>query len=47
MSSSLTLQQCFVCLVRLTWIVLEMGGKWPIQLLFCPVLLPGFVQYSS
>ena len=29
MSSSLLLQQCFACLVRLTWIVFEMGGRWP------------------
>ena len=29
MSSSLLLQQCPVCLVRLTLIVFVMGGKWP------------------
>ena len=29
MSSSLLLQQCSVCLVRLTWIVFVMGGRWP------------------
>ena len=29
MSSSLLLQQCAVCLVRLTWIVFVMGGRWP------------------
>ena len=29
MSSSLLLQQCPVCLVRLTWIVFVMGGWWP------------------
>ena len=29
MSSSLLLQQCPACLVRLTWIVFSMGGKWP------------------
>ena len=29
MSSSLLLQQCPVCLVRLTWIVFVMGGRWP------------------
>ena len=29
MSSSLLLQQCPACLVRLTWIVLVMGGRWP------------------
>ena len=29
MSSSLLLQQCPACLVRLFWIVFVMGGKWP------------------
>ena len=29
MSSSLLLQQCAACLVRLTWIVSVMGGRWP------------------
>ena len=29
MSSSLLLQQCPACLVRLTWIVFVMGGKCP------------------
>ena len=29
MSSSQLLQQCPACLVRLTWIVFLMGGKWP------------------
>ena len=29
MSSSLLLQQCPVCLVRLTWIVFVMGGRRP------------------
>ena len=29
MSSSLRLQQCSLCLVRLTWIVFVMGGWWP------------------
>ena len=28
MSSSLPLQQCPACLVRLTWIVFVMGGRW-------------------
>ena len=28
MSSSLVLQQCPACLVRLTWIVFVMGGRW-------------------
>ena len=29
MSSSLLPQQCLACLVRLTWIIFVMGGKWP------------------
>ena len=29
MSLSLPLQQCPVCLVRLSWIVFKMGGRWP------------------
>ena len=29
MSSSLLLQQCPACLVRLTWIAFVMGGRWP------------------
>ena len=29
MSSSLLFQQCPACLVRLTWIVFMMGGRWP------------------
>ena len=29
MSSSLFLQQCPACLVRLTWVVNVIGGRWP------------------
>ena len=29
MSTSLLLQQCPACLIRLTWIVFVMGGMWP------------------
>ena len=29
MSSSLLLQQCLACLVRLAWIVFVIGGRWP------------------
>ena len=29
MSSSLLLQLCPACLVRLTWIVFVIGGRWP------------------
>ena len=32
MSSSLLLQQCPQCMVRLTWIVFVMGGRWPYSL---------------
>ena len=34
MSSSLLLQQCPACLVRLTWIVFVMGGRWPYNCCF-------------
>ena len=39
MGSSLLLQQCPACLVRLTWIVFVMGGRWPYNwsfVGFCP-----------
>ena len=32
MSSSLLLQQCPACLVRLTWIVFMIGGRWHIYI---------------
>ena len=32
MSSSLLLQQCPAYLIRLTWIVFVMGGRWPYSL---------------
>ena len=34
MSLTLLLQQCPACLVRLTWIVFVMGGKWPYNCCF-------------
>ena len=34
MSSSLHLQQCPACLVRLTWIVFVLGGRWPYSCCF-------------
>ena len=34
MSSSLLLQQCPACLVRLTWIVFVMGVRWPYSCCF-------------
>ena len=33
-SSCLLFQQCPTCLVRLIWIVLEMGGRWPYSCCF-------------
>ena len=47
MSSSLLLQLCPACLVRLTWIVFVMGDRWPYSLCPCGVLPPGLVQYCS
>ena len=38
MSSSLLLQQCPACLVRLTWIVFVMGGKGPYSWCFNPTI---------
>ena len=35
MSSSLLLQQCPACLVRLTWIVFMIGGRWPYSWCLC------------
>ena len=46
MSSSLLLQQCPACLVRLTWIVFVMEGRW-LYSWCCGVLPPGLVQYCS
>ena len=34
MSLSLLLQQCPACLVRQTWIVFMMGGRWPYSFCF-------------
>ena len=47
MSSSLLLQQCPACLVRLTWIVFVMGGRWPYSWCFVGCCCPGLVQYCS
>ena len=46
-SSSLLLQQCPACLVRLTWIVFVMGGRWPYSWCLVGVLPPGLIQYCS
>ena len=35
MKSSLLLQQCPACLVRLAWVDYVVGGKWPYS--WCPV----------
>ena len=50
MSSPLLLQQCSACLVRLTWIVFVMGGRWPYCWCFvgfasraCSILLAAFL----
>ena len=34
MSSSLLLQQCPACLVRLIWMISKMGGRWPYSCCF-------------
>ena len=47
MSSSLLLQQCPACLVRLTWIVFVIGGRVAVQLVSCGVLLAELVQDCS
>ena len=47
MSSSLLLQQHPPYLIRLTWIVFVMGGKWLYRCCFVGLLPPGLVQYCS
>ena len=47
MSSSLLLQQCPACLVRLTWIVFVMRGRWLYSWCLVGVLPPGLVQDCS
>ena len=49
MTSSLLLQQCPTCLVRLIWKVLGMGGKCPYSSYFFWMLLPGclLMQFPS
>ena len=47
MSSSLLLQQCPACKVRLTLIVFVMGGRWPYSWCLVGCLPPGLVQYCS
>ena len=44
MNSSLLLQQCLACLVRLTRKVFVMGGRWPSSCCRdCSILLPTFL----
>ena len=42
MRSSLLIQQCSPCLIRLLWMVFEMGGRWLFSCCFVE-----FVQYIS
>ena len=46
MSSSLLLQQCRACLVRLTWIVFVMGGRWPYSWCFAGCCLQDLFNIS-
>ena len=45
MSSFLLLQQCPACLVRLTWIVFVIGGRWPYSVAArtCSILVAAFL----
>ena len=45
MSSSLVLQQCPACLVRQTWIVFVMGGRWPYSCCFVGCFLQDLYIY--
>ena len=47
MSSSLLLQQCPACLVRLTWIVFVMGGRWPYSCCFMGCYLQDLKSWTS
>ena len=47
MSSSLLLQLCLAYLIRLIWMVLEIGDNRAVQQLFRGVLLSGVVLLSS
>ena len=46
MSSFLLLQQCPACLVRLTWIVFVMGGRWPYSWCFVGCCLQDLVNIA-
>ena len=44
MSSSLLLQQCPACLVRLTWMVFVMRGRWPYSFCFVGCCLQDLIM---
>ena len=46
MSSSLLLQQCPACLVRLTWIVFVIGGRWPYSWCLVGCCCQDYHQYN-
>ena len=46
-SSSLLLQQCPVCLVRLTWIVFMMGSRWPYSRCFVVCCRQDLLRHDS
>ena len=46
MSLSLLLQQCPACMVRLTWIVYEMGGRWSYSCCFMECCLQDLFNSS-
>ena len=47
MRSYLLLQQCHAGLVRLTWVVLEIGGKWPYNCCFVGCCFQDFFNIAS
>ena len=54
MNSSLLLQLCPACLVRLTWIVFVIGGRWPyswclgsVAARTCSILLAAFLRVKK
>ena len=47
MSSSVLLQQCPACLVRLTWIVFVMGGRWPYSWCFVECCLQDLTAWKQ
>ena len=45
-SSSLLLQQCSACLVRLIWIVFVMGGRWPYSWCLYSQMVPNILKLN-